>query len=131
MGKLADYIKAKGLKRLDELGQTVGGWRPEAKPTQKTTRPVVAVVTRAKLPCAFLGEPTGQHHKVGCVNAYLDEHVCLCSERTGKLSRRGNWLPPRAIPGGRCRDLDGVILRSCLDCPLYRAGLLSFTPPAV
>lgn len=89
------------------------------------------LVPRQKLPCAFLGLPTGKRHKVGCVDAYLPEHACGCGERSTEVReskrRPGELLvlPPRAVPGGRCRDLDaltGVV--SCLDCTFYRAGLL-------
>ena len=88
------------------------------------------------MPCAFLGAPTGKKHKVGCVDRYLPEHACLCGERLPFVSKpkRAELKPhhvrqPVAIPGGRCRDLVakwGEV--SCLDCPLYRAGLLIASP---
>lgn len=83
-------------------------------------------------PCTFLGRTTGKMHKVGCVDRYLPEHTCLCSERQMfvLVSTSGKVKPhhvrkPVAIPGGKCRDLrDEWGEVSCIDCSLYRAGLL-------
>lgn len=96
-----------------------------AEPKRKETRP----------PCAFLGSPTGKQHKVGCVATYLTEHFCNhpAREVVEHHSRRGpqsRVLTPRAIPAGRCRDLEiyrGAVV-ACVDCKLHLAGLLPSPP---
>ncbi len=93
----------------------------QSTPKRKEPRP----------PCAFLGSATGKQHKVGCVSTYLEEHFCNhpLREVVEINSRRGTQtrvLTPKAIPAGRCRDLEfyrGAVV-ACVDCPLYRAGLL-------
>ncbi len=89
-----------------------------------------------KLPCVFLGPPTGKEHKVGCVDAYMQEHFCRCPSREpvaiqSRRQTQATVMTPKAIPRGRCRDLEiyrGAVL-ACVDCPHYRAGLLK-APPA-
>ncbi|QDT74529.1 hypothetical protein [Lacipirellula limnantheis] len=79
-----------------------------------------------KLPCVFLGEPTGKRHKVGCVATYLAEHYCRCPSREpveiqSRRQTQSNILTPKAIPRGRCRDLDvyrGAVV-ACADCPFF------------
>lgn len=97
--------------------------------------PVVRPNRTPRPPCVFLGESTGKRHKVGCGDKYLDEHFCRCSQRqiVEIKSRKGTQskvLTPKAIPRGRCRDLEiykGAVA-ACVDCPLYRAGLLTSLP---
>lgn len=93
----------------------------KSPPKRKVPRP----------PCAFLGSATGKTHKVGCVASYLTEHFCQhpAREVVEIHPRRGTQtrvLTPKAIPAGRCRDLEiyrGAVV-ACVDCLLYRAGLL-------
>ena len=96
----------------------------QSPPKRKEPRP----------PCAVLGSATGKQHKVGCVANYLTEHFCQhpAREVVEVKSRHGQKvLTPKAIPAGRCRDLEiyrGAVV-ACVDCPLYRAALLP-APPA-
>lgn len=85
-----------------------------------------------RLPCVFLGEPTGRQIKAGCSGQFFDERKCLCGPRRPvvKPGRRGPLVVlPTAMAIGTCSDLQYMGgkewgIAACQSCPFRRAGLL-------